>query len=115
MAHQNRDGVDSRLLEHIRGCIRAARILGLLEVDRPCNLGESSKPEGASICGITPCPGSPPLACRSGSTQEPLKSCCHLAEGDKVNMKEFKGQEVVREISAGFYPALTPAAALIPS
>lgn len=59
MAHQNRDGVDTRLLEHVRGFIRAPK-MGLLKVEMPCNLGESIKLEGALICGITPCPGSPP-------------------------------------------------------
>lgn len=37
-------------------------MLGFLDVDRPCNLGEISKPEDVFICGITPCPGSPSLA-----------------------------------------------------
>lgn len=44
MAHQNRDGVDTRLLEHVRGFIRAPK-MGLLKVEMPCNLGESIKLE----------------------------------------------------------------------
>lgn len=50
---------------------------GIVRGGQDMKFGERSKPEGAFICGINPCPGSPPLACRIGSTQEPLKSCCH--------------------------------------